>query len=305
MKPLLFDFIVNKDNNTITVRREFAAVRTLVWDAFAKSEILDLWWAPQPWRSTTKSMDFTVGGRRLYAMVSPEGEEHWSWADFTDIQPKNRIGFLDAFCDSEGNINTTLPRSEWCIDFEEMEAGHTLVNILISHDSLAAMEENIAMGFKEGFTMTLDYLANTIFGKPNGLVQITIATTVNAPVAKVWDCWTSPEHIKKWNHANDDWHTTKAENDLRVGGSFTSRMEAKDGSFGFDFGGTYDVVDVHQRIAYTLEDDRKVNITFTAQGTQTIVVETFEAESQNFVELQQQGWQMILDNFRRYCEGIS
>jgi uncharacterized protein YndB with AHSA1/START domain len=304
MNSLLFDFIVNKNNNTFTVRKEFAAAQTLVWDAFAKSEILDLWWAPLPWISKTNSMDFTVGGRRLYAMCSPEGEEHWSLTDFTDIQAKSRIAYLAAFCDSEGNSNNTLPRSEWRIDLEEQEAGHTMVNIVISHDTLAAMEQTLSMGFKEGFTMTLDYLANTLLGKPNSLVQITIATTVNAPIEKVWACWTSPTDILQWNTASADWHTTKAENDLRPGGVFTSRMEAKDGSFGFDFWGTYDVVETHRRIAYTLGDDRKVNITFTNQGTRTIVVETFEAESQNSVELQQQGWQMILDNFKRYCEGL-
>lgn len=131
---------------------------------------------------------------------------------------------------------------------------------------------------------------------------ITVEATVNAPVEKVWKFWSSPEHITKWNNASDDWHTPYAENDLRVGGKFTSRMEAKDGSFGFDFWGIYDVVVTNERIEYTLGDDRKVKIVFTDKGNATQVIESFEAENENSIELQKGGWQAILDNFRKYTE---
>ncbi|GFZ30323.1 activator of HSP90 ATPase [Clostridium zeae] len=131
---------------------------------------------------------------------------------------------------------------------------------------------------------------------------INIMTTVNAPVEKVWKCWTEPEHIKKWNSASEDWHTTVAENDLRVGGKFLSRMEAKDGSFGFDFGGIYDEVKLHEVLAYTLGDERKVQITFIDQGDKTEINEAFEAEDTNPIEMQKNGWQSILDNFKRYTE---
>lgn len=131
---------------------------------------------------------------------------------------------------------------------------------------------------------------------------ITVEATVNAPVEKVWKFWSSPEHITKWNNASDDWHTPYAENDLRVGGKFTSRMEAKDGSFGFDFWGVYDVVVTNERIEYTLGDDRKVKIVFTDKGNATQVIESFEAENENSIELQKVGWQAILDNFRKYTE---
>ncbi|GKU24140.1 SRPBCC family protein [Clostridium folliculivorans] len=131
---------------------------------------------------------------------------------------------------------------------------------------------------------------------------INIMTTVNAPVEKVWKCWTEPEHIKKWNSASEDWHTTVAENDLRVGGKFLSRMEAKDGSFGFDFGGIYDEVKLQEVLAYTLGDERKVQITFIDQGDKTEINETFEAEDTNSIEMQKSGWQSILDNFKRYTE---
>ena len=131
---------------------------------------------------------------------------------------------------------------------------------------------------------------------------ITIENTINAPVKKVWEYWTKPEHITQWNNASDDWHTPHAENDLRVGGSFLSRMEAKDGSFGFDFGGVYDAVTTNEYIEYTMGDGRKVKITFTPDGNKTKVVESFEAENTNSIEMQQGGWQNILDNFKKYTE---
>lgn len=132
--------------------------------------------------------------------------------------------------------------------------------------------------------------------------QISIETTIKAPVEKVWKLWTSPEHIKKWNSASDDWHTPKAENDLRVGGRFSSRMEAKDGSFGFDFGGVYDEVKDHEVIAYTMGDGRKVWIGFSQHGDSTRIVERFDPESENPAEMQRQGWQAIMNNFKNYVE---
>jgi uncharacterized protein YndB with AHSA1/START domain len=131
---------------------------------------------------------------------------------------------------------------------------------------------------------------------------ITVETIVNAAVEKVWAYWTQPEHITQWNNASDDWHTPRAENDLREGGSFTFRMEAKDGSMGFDFCAVYDAVQTNEYISYTLGDDRKVKIIFTSIGNTTKVVENFEAEDVNPVELQQGGWQAILNNFKKYTE---
>ncbi|WP_300596823.1 SRPBCC family protein [Niabella sp.] len=132
--------------------------------------------------------------------------------------------------------------------------------------------------------------------------KITVETTINAPVEKVWEYWTEPEHIKKWNSASDDWHTPHAENDLRTGGRFSSRMEARDGSMGFDFGGIYDEVKNHEQIDYTMGDGRKVTILFAGADNQTSITETFDAEQTNPVEMQQAGWQAILDNFKRYSE---
>lgn len=131
---------------------------------------------------------------------------------------------------------------------------------------------------------------------------ITVATTVNAPIAKVWEYWNAPEHITQWCAASDDWHTPRSENDLRTGGKFSSTMAAKDGSFSFEFGGVYDEVREHQYIAYTIGDGRKVTIDFEGNGDTTTITESFEAEGQNPPEMQRAGWQAILDNFKKYTE---
>lgn len=132
--------------------------------------------------------------------------------------------------------------------------------------------------------------------------SITVETTVNAPVEKVWEFWSNPEHITKWSFASPDWHTPYADNDLRVGGEFKSTMAAKDGSMSFDFGGTYTTVDTNKKIEYTLGDGRKVSIIFDALSENTRVTETFDAENTHPIEMQRGGWQAILDNFKKYTE---
>ncbi|HXR83394.1 MAG TPA: SRPBCC family protein [Hanamia sp.] len=132
--------------------------------------------------------------------------------------------------------------------------------------------------------------------------SITVSTIVKTSIEKVWKYWTTPEDIMQWNSASEDWHTPRCENDLRVGGKFFSRMEAKDGSFGFDFGGVYHDVIEHKLISYTMGDGRKVEINFWDEGDATKIIETFEAESTNSFEQQKAGWQSILDNFKKYAE---
>lgn len=131
---------------------------------------------------------------------------------------------------------------------------------------------------------------------------LTVEATIDAPVSKVWNCWNGPDHITKWCTPSPDWHTPRAENDLREGGKFMSRMEARDGSMGFDFGGVYDKVEEHKHISYTMSDGRRVFIYFTPDGDKTKLVETFDAEDINPIEMQQAGWQAILDEFKRYTE---
>ena len=132
--------------------------------------------------------------------------------------------------------------------------------------------------------------------------KIIVEATVHAPVENVWEFWTKPEHVTQWNHASDDWHSPTGTNDLRVGGTFVFRMEAKDKSVGFDFGGTYTKVLDQKQIEYTMDDGRTVSVTFDERDGRTHVTETFDPESENSPELQQQGWQAILDNFKKYAK---
>jgi len=134
--------------------------------------------------------------------------------------------------------------------------------------------------------------------------RITVEATVNATVTKVWKAWNTPDDIMQWNTADPGWHCPQSENDLREGGKFNNRMEAKDGSFGFDFEGVYDKVELHKEITYTMPDGRKATSLFTEQDGKTKVETTFDAESENDPELQQQGWQAILNNFVKYVESV-
>jgi uncharacterized protein YndB with AHSA1/START domain len=152
---LLFDFTVDKAAKKVFVNREFAANLSLVWDAFTKKEILDQWWAPKPWASKTKFMNFEVGGRRFYAMVSPEGQERWSIQKFTSITPKTNFKMSNAFADKDENPE--LPGSDWDLNFSEQN-GTTKVSVTIYNESLDRLEKMIEMGFKEGFTMTMKNL---------------------------------------------------------------------------------------------------------------------------------------------------
>lgn len=139
--------------------------------------------------------------------------------------------------------------------------------------------------------------------KPTSNTKITVETSVKAPVEKVWKLWSSPEHIMNWNNASPEWHTPKAENDLRTGGRFLSRMEAKDGSFGFDFEGIYDEVKPNELISYSMPDGRTVKISFNQNGNETIVKETFDAETVNPIDMQRQGWQAILTTLKSTLKG--
>lgn len=155
MNNLQFDFTVDKSTNSVFITREFDAELPLVWDAFTKQEILDQWWAPKPWTSKTKFMDFKEGGRRFYAMVGPEGHESWQIQDYTSISPKTNFKYLSIFADKDEPPH--LPGSNWDLNFTEQNE-ITKVSITIYNESLERMEKMIEMGFKEGFTMTLNEL---------------------------------------------------------------------------------------------------------------------------------------------------
>lgn len=158
MKPnLLFDFTADKTTNTVFIKREFDAELSLVWDAFTKQEILDQWGAPAPWVARTKYMNFKVGGRRLYAMVSPEGQEFWSVQDYTSITPKTNLQFISGFTDKDENINPGLYGSENNLTFSEVN-GITTVSTTIRYKTLAILEMMIEKGFKEGTAASLNNL---------------------------------------------------------------------------------------------------------------------------------------------------
>ncbi|HKO80351.1 MAG TPA: SRPBCC domain-containing protein [Chitinophagaceae bacterium] len=156
---LLFDFTVDKAKKTVFITREFDADLELVWDAFTKAEILDQWVAPKPFVSKTKFMDFKVGGRRFYAMVSPEGHERWAIQKYTSISPKTNFKMFNAFADKDENPE--LPGSDWDYTFSEQD-GKTTVHIAIYNESLARMEKLIEMGFTEGFKMSMINLENLL-----------------------------------------------------------------------------------------------------------------------------------------------
>ncbi len=152
---LLFDFTVDKSTKQVFINREFDADLSLVWDAFTTQEILDQWWAPKPWTSKTKVMDFRVGGRRFFAMVSPEGQERWLIQKYTSISPKTNFKYFNAFADKDENPE--LPGSDWDLSFSEQH-GTTTVSITIYNESLERMEKIVESGFREGFTTTLNSL---------------------------------------------------------------------------------------------------------------------------------------------------
>ena len=158
---LLFNFTVDKSTNTVLISKEFSAELSLVWDAFTRQEILDQWWAPKPFESKTKVMEFKVGGRRFYAMVSPEGQEMWQLQQYTAITPKTNFKFLSVFADKDENPH--LPGSDWDLNLN----GITKVSISIYNESLERMEKMIEMGFKEGFTMTLNELTDVLISYQN------------------------------------------------------------------------------------------------------------------------------------------
>ncbi|MCM5663060.1 SRPBCC family protein [Galbibacter mesophilus] len=158
MKPnVKFDFIVDKEKNTITVKREFNATRQLVWDCYTKSELLDQWFAPKPFATKTKSMDFKEGGHWVYAMIDPEGPEYWGRMDYIKINPIDHYTALDGFCDDNGVLNTELPSATWEVDFFDLNE-NSMVETLVTYKSLEDLEVVINMGMKEGLESTLEKL---------------------------------------------------------------------------------------------------------------------------------------------------
>lgn len=164
------------------------------------------------------------------------------------------------------------------------------------------IEMDQAEGYEAFFLETWPKALARVKALAEAKTAITVETTVQAPVEQVWKYWTAPEHITQWNHASDDWYCPRGVNDLRPGGKFSFTMAARDGSAEFDFAGVYDDIQPHKKIAYTLGDERKVEVVFSQDGSSVKVVETFDAENMHAHEMQRAGWQAILDNFKKYAE---
>lgn len=294
---LQFDFIVDKEKNTLTIRREFLAGRQLVWDCYTKSELLDQWFAPKPLTTRTKSMDFREGGHWHYAMVEPNGTEYWGWTEYLKIKPIDYYTTLDAFSNADGEVNKDLPRAEWLVTFFE-KGENALVETIVTYKSLSDLEKVINMGMEKGMIATLEKLDELLLN----ISKVTITATINADIKKAWDYYTKPEHIVKWNFADPSWHCPSASNDMRAGGKYSARMEAKDGSFGFDFEAIYDEIVNGEKFTYTMPNGRQVTVVFKKNGKQTEVIVTFDPERENPIEMQKGGWQAILDSFAKYAE---
>jgi len=154
---LQFDFLVDKDNNTLTIVREFNAERQLVWDCYTKKELLDQWFSPKPFTTKTKSMNFKNGGHWHYAMIDPEGTEYWGYTEYYDINPIDYYRTIDYFCDSEGIVNHDLPSANWKVTFNDKDKNSTVTTV-VTYDSLNDLETIINMGMKEGMISTLEKL---------------------------------------------------------------------------------------------------------------------------------------------------
>lgn len=154
---LIINFLVDKAHKKVKVEREFAAPLEKIWAAWTQSELLDQWWAPKPWKAKTKSMEFEVGGRWLYAMVGPDGTTQWSFADYKEIDPEQSISLVDGFCDENGNLVTSFPQSSWTIIFKKT-IDSTIVFIDIKFNTVEEIDQLLETGFKEGFTMGLENL---------------------------------------------------------------------------------------------------------------------------------------------------
>jgi len=172
--------------------------------------------------------------------------------------------------------------------------GVTTLDVELTGEMPAEEKDHMTDAFRKGLDIVKDLSENP--------VRITVSTTVSQPVDKVWKCWNTPDDVRQWNAASEDWHTPAASNDLKPGGRFVYRMEAKDGSFGFDFGGTYTQIDENKLIRFRMDDGREVVVEFSTEPEGTVITETFDAEDQNSFEMQQMGWQAILDNFKKYAE---
>lgn len=281
----------NNGSKKMQFSTSISAPRNKVWDILWNDETYRKWtsvfmegsYAESDWNEGSKILFLDGQGRGMYSTIDKK-------------VPGEFISFR--------HIGELKDGKEQPVDETKGWSGSTENYILREADGKTELlvEMDIVPEMADYFNKTFPLALEKVKSLAESKIQITIETTVNAPVEKVWEYWNGPEHITQWCSATPEWHTPRATNDLRTGGSFSSRMEAKDGSMGFDFGGVYDEVKTNSLIAYTMGDGRKVLIVFSSNGHSTTVTETFEAEDMNPLAMQRGGWQNILDNFKQYTE---
>lgn len=270
-----------------TTTRDLPHTPTAVFAALSDPERLARWWGPTGFSNRFSIFEFCDNGRWVFDMIGPDGTVYANESVFTRIIPDREVA-LSHVCQPlftlviQLEATATGTRLHWTQTLDDPAQAEALRHIIEP-----ANEQN------------LDRLSAELDRQP---ARITVETMVRAPVARVWQAYTTPEDIVQWNAASEDWHTTRASVDLRVGGEFSSRMEAKDGSFGFDFAGIYTQVIPQQLLAYRF-GDRTAEVAFIPAPKGTTVRVSFDAETTHSIEQQQGGWQAILDNFARHVAG--
>lgn len=239
--------------------------------------------------------DFKEGSKAHF--LSPNGEGMFSKVSINkpfEVMSFNHIGVIKNF--EEQPLDDETKSWSGCEEKYQLEETNGQTTLTAWVDVIDKYIDYFNDSFPKGLQKVKEIAEDT------SLKPISIYTSVNASLEKVWEFWTTPNHIINWNQASDDWHTTKASNDLRVDGTFSSTMAAKDGSMSFDFEGKYSLVEPHKKIKYSMIDGRTVTVTFYNIDNQTVITETFDPETQNSPELQRNGWQAILNNFKKYTE---
>lgn len=275
--------------STFRNERIVPASPAAVFEAHRDPERLARWWGPEGFTNTFSVFEFVPGGKWVFTMHGPDGKDYPNECLFQEIKENARLR-IDHVCEPRFVLEIGLSpegegtRVEWVQTFENEAFARSMADFLKT-----ANEQN------------LDRLAAEVAVKPSS-VRITVETVVKAPVDRVWEAWTTPADIVQWNFASPDWHCPHAYVDLQVGGTYGARMEAKDGSFGFDFGAEITGLEPCAFLQYELGDGRTVDVRFTEQADGVLVSESFEAEDVNSAEMQRQGWQAILDNFRLHVE---
>lgn len=275
------------------------APREKVWDVLWNDKTYPKWTAPfsevslakSDWKEGSKIYFVNANGEGMVAVIEKRKDP--------EIMNFKHLGMIDK--NGKEDLESEKVKS-WAgaIETYRLEEENGKTQLTVNMD----LEDEHKNYFLKTWPKALEKLKELAENGNEFQNPITVSVKIKAPIEKVWEIWNAPEHIENWNAASSDWKTTSAKNDLRKGGKISSRMEAKDGSSGFDFEGIYNEVKAKEYLSYTLTDGREVGIDFKSDGKATILIESFEAENENSRELQEQGWQAVLNNFKRYVENI-